>query len=411
MTQDLALKVLMSGRNVFLTGPPGSGKTYLIKKFIDFAVNNNKTVAVTATTGVAATHLSGQTINSWAGIGHERALKAINRDALRRRFNTTDILIIDEISMMTPKTLALIDVIAKINRQNFKPLGGMQVILVGDFFQLPPVNKDKENKTFVYDSMVWSDLDLAVCYLDEQFRQQDEDDLTKVLKAIRQRTFGKIEQKIVSNRQNTDVKLTDTVSLFSHNYDVNNFNKQKFEELKGKARNYNSEAKGSSEAIKILRNSTLAPDRLELKNDCQVMFVVNNQKDGYVNGTRGKVVRLKNESIVIRTDDNKYIDLKKHRFELDPTLYGKASISQFPIKLAFGLTIHKSQGMTLDRAFIDLTHAFAPNMGYVALSRLTSINGLFLAGYNDMAFVIDYRIRDMDEYFKKKAKELHKNTG
>lgn len=406
MTQKRALEILLNGDNVFLTGPPGAGKTYLLNVFIEAAAKAHRRVAVTATTGIAATHIFGQTINSWAGLGYANKLKTSDREAIKARIKLVDTLVIDEISMMDPKTLNILDVICKINRKSSKPFGGIQVVLVGDFFQLPPVTKKDKELKYVFKSPVWSDLELKVCYLSDQHRQDNDNDLSTVLKSIRQSTFGEVEQNIVSKRLYLSPHNNSVVKLLSHNYDVEQVNKNELEKLKGKVHIYMSFKRGNEVALDLLKSQILASDILFLKEGSEVMFVVNNPDAGYFNGSRGTVKELGRENIIIKIYGNGYVRLKRFKFRLDTDIFKDTYISQFPIKLSWGLTIHKSQGMTLDKAEIDLSHAFLPNMGYVALSRLRSIEGLYLKDYNKMAFMVNSEISKIDHTFRKLSAKL-----
>ena len=393
---------MLSGRNVFLTGPPGSGKTYLLKEFIRAATLTGKKVAVTATTGVAATHLSGQTLNSWAGIGLGKRLK-IPSKTLSDRLKGAQVLIIDEISMMNSSTLDLIDAVLRKSRKNTKPFGGTQVILVGDFFQLPPVGRLNKTPEYIYKASAWHELNLVVCYLNGQYRQNENDDLMKVLVSIRKGTFGKIEQKIVSKRQYINPLDYRVVRLFTHNYDADQINYKELNKLGGEPHRFQAYMSGNDENLQYLKTQILAPVFLDLKIDSEVMFVVNNLKAGYVNGSRGTVKEIKDDQIIVRLQGGGYVKARRYNFKLGGT---NTSIRQFPLKLSWGLTIHKSQGMTLDSAVIDLSHAFTPNMGYVALSRLRSIEGLYLGEYNSMSFLINNEIRIIDREFKKLSDKI-----
>ncbi|HRQ86680.1 MAG TPA: AAA family ATPase, partial [Candidatus Saccharibacteria bacterium] len=176
MNQGLALEIMLSGESVFLTGPAGSGKTYVLNQFIKLAKHSGKKVSVTATTGLAATHLGGSTIHSWAGIGVDDALPSdfLHHLSKGRReiIEKTDILIIDEISMLHDYRLDMVDEVCRLARQKDEPFGGIQIVMSGDFFQLPPINRgDSRAGGFVVFSKVWQELDPVVCYLDDQYRQ------------------------------------------------------------------------------------------------------------------------------------------------------------------------------------------------------------------------------------------------
>ncbi|MFI5275387.1 MAG: AAA family ATPase, partial [Candidatus Saccharimonadales bacterium] len=173
MRQSQALGVMLSGASVFLTGPPGAGKTYVLNEFIRRSERRGKRVAVTASTGIAATHIGGATIHSWSGLGIRDALTAYDKewlkanDRLRKRYNGTDILVIDEVSMLHGKRLDMVNEVCKLLRESNDPFGGLQVILVGDLFQLPPVNRESDTADFVHTSDAWEELAPKICYLSE----------------------------------------------------------------------------------------------------------------------------------------------------------------------------------------------------------------------------------------------------
>src|SRR6185312_15912410 len=191
MTQKNALDLLMMGKNIYLTGQAGSGKTYVLNLYIDYLKKHKVPVAVTATTGIAATHLNGGTIHSWSGIGIKSNLtqddlyKIVGNKKRREKLKAAKVLIIDEISMLHGYRLDMVNQICKLARQNPLPFGGLQVILCGDFFQLPPINEPGYNgKNFAYASEAWEELHLTICYLNEQHRQLD-DGFLRLLNEIR----------------------------------------------------------------------------------------------------------------------------------------------------------------------------------------------------------------------------------
>ena len=206
MTQKQALAVLESGKSVLLTGAAGSGKTYTLNKFIKRAREDGKVVAVTATTGIAATHLNGTTLHAWAGIGvHDELPRGfIDHMGKQRRdiIEKTDILIIDEISMLHDFRLDMVEQVTRLARCNDKPFGGLQVILCGDFFQLPPVNRnDSRAGSFITQSEIWDEGVFTVCYLLEQHRQKEDQAYTDILNGIRAGVLMRSQLELLQARQ------------------------------------------------------------------------------------------------------------------------------------------------------------------------------------------------------------------
>lgn len=209
MNQSQALKILQSGDNVFLTGSAGSGKTFLLNQFIDYLKSNKTKVGITASTGIAATHINGRTIHSWIGMGIAKKMnvkqvkKILKRKDLLQRIKSSQVLIIDEISMLDAACLDLVDKICKAAKNPFVPFGGIQIVLCGDFFQLPPIGKDAE---FAFQAHSWEESGIKVCYLDEQFRQADLEFL-KVLNKIRTNEAGEKELAVLKTRLQKKLRI------------------------------------------------------------------------------------------------------------------------------------------------------------------------------------------------------------
>lgn len=412
MTQKDALDILKLGHNVFLTGAAGSGKTYLLNQYIDYLRTHKVPVGITASTGIAATHMGGTTIHSFTGMGikdamDEREIKDLyKRKYLRDRFLKTKVLIIDEISMMHSHRLDLVDLICKAFKKNDLPFGGMQIVMCGDFFQLPPVSRGQEKGDFVTESRIWNEMQLKICYLDEQYRQSDRAFL-RVLNDIRGNAVNEMTVEYLSERLNKKAQgYSRPTRLFTHNADVDTINKTHLDALDGHEHEYFMNWRGSIGLTDTLKKSCLAPEKLILKKGAQVMFVKNNYEAGYVNGTLGEVVDFdKDDSPVIRTFDGKEIMVGYASWEVkDPSSSSGqeilASITQLPLRLAWAITVHKSQGMSLDAAEVDLSRSFVPGMGYVALSRVRSLKGLTLMGMNQMALQINPYVLEMDKEFR-----------
>ena len=410
MRQAQALAVMMRGDSVFLTGAPGAGKTYVLNQFISLAKRAGKTVAVTASTGIAATHIGGTTIHSWSGLGIKDTLTQWDVDKLKssskyvKRYNATDILVIDEVSMLHGARLDMVNLVAKAVRQNPAPFGGMQVVLVGDLFQLPPVSRDRTEADFVHLSAAWAELSPTICYLTEQHRQASGDALLDLLGAMRCGEVNEFHEMAVRERIGCvpahDVVIT---KLYAHNVDVDEINQQHLRALQADTHRFTMTASGVAAKREQLAKSVLAPEILELKKGAEVMFVANNFPKGFVNGTRGTVMGFSGNDPIVLVG-SKEIVVEPHTWSLEEDGRVRAEVSQYPLRLAWAITIHKSQGMSLDAAEIDLSRSFTPGMGYVALSRVRSMDGVFLQGINRMAlqlhplmFAFDQDLHDASE--------------
>jgi len=412
--QERALDYLQSGRNVLLTGPAGSGKTTTLNTFIRALQRAGKKVAVTASTGIAATHLGGVTIHSWSGIGladkaTPELLAALKtKKYLQTRFMTTDVLILDEISMFDAGRLDAVDAVLRAIRGNQAPFGGMQVVLSGDFFQLPPITRDKLPVRFAFESEVWKNMpDLAVCYLDQVFRQTTHDPLLSILQEIRS---GELSDDTIEQLQaRIQEQLPDTITptrLYTHNVDVDVVNAGELRKLSGEQKVFRMIGTGKTDALKILKKYCMAPEELTLRIGAAVMCVKNNPKAGYVNGTLGTVVGFDYASVLVRTTDGRDLTVKIDTWMLEQDGMMLAQITQLPLRLAWAITVHKSQGMTLDAVEVDLSKSFAPGMGYVALSRVRSLQGLYLRGINQHALLVDPRIQEQDRIFRERSLAL-----
>lgn len=399
MLQAEAIKLLKSGANVFLTGAAGSGKTYVLNEFIQYLKSERIPAGITASTGIAATHLEGITIHSWAGIGLSRTAseKEVNaileKKRFRQRFLKTETLIIDEVSMLDADRLDLIETIMRYARGGPEPFGGMQVVLCGDFFQLPPVAAYGEIiPRPVYQSSAWKNLDLMVCYLHEQYRHGDQEYLD-ILNAIRDASAGGAVMERLRRCYFNALSPGPTsryVKLYTHNVNVDSQNQRELAVLDGEGHLYVSETAGIPAMAEALKRGCLAPEKLVLKTGAAVMFVKNNFEKGYVNGTLGKVCGFNERGYpVVELFNGGEIIAEPATWSIEENGKTLAQMTQIPLRLAWAITVHKSQGMTLDAAEVDLSKCFEKGMGYVALSRVRSLKGLRVLGINDMALRIN----------------------
>ncbi len=477
MRQSSALNILKTGKNVFLTGSAGSGKTYTLNQYIHYLRARRVPVAVTASTGIAATHMNGITIHSWSGIGikdelTERDLSNLARKQfLADRLKDTAVLIIDEISMLHAKQLNLVNQVLKHVRKNDNPFGGIQVVVAGDFFQLPPIgSKGESNRDkFAFMSEAWLDAGFRICYLSEQHRQKSAAadgglDLDDILNQIRRQdvSFEAIAALENTFDQDVDIKRT---RLYTHNLNVNKINDKELAALEGETRRFEASSVGESKLVDTLKKTVRTQDELILKVGAKVMFIKNNNELGVSNGTMGELIGF----AAVKVDDSKAKDKAKSDAKADMAeddtiaiddedssktadkdKKGKAntkdkssaapkmpvvrlnsgreviaepeewiiedetgdvlaSYEQVPLCLAWAITIHKSQGMTLDAAEIDLSRTFELGQGYVALSRLKSLEGLKLLGMNTMSLQLDPLARGADKRFLELSSEADAN--
>jgi hypothetical protein len=408
MTQERALDILKTGANVFLTGEPGAGKTYVINKYVAWLEASGLNVAVTASTGIAATHIGGMTIHSWSGVGIKDFLSPQDLDAIAgrerivKRMKAVQVLVLDEISMLDGKVLDMVDQILRTVRQSEEAFGGIQVVCIGDFFQLPPVTRQGDMMRYAFECNAWLNMKPLICYITEQYRQEDEM-LLGLLGSIRRNEIEEEHYTLLNEQTEIAFEQIEPTRLYTHNADVDAVNSAKLAELPGMAHKFQMEGKGSKPRIEGLAKNCLSPEMLILKEDAMVMCTKNNFEAGYVNGTLGRVVRFDEGYPVIETLEGKEILMKTTTWEMAEDGKVLASIEQLPLRLAWAITVHKSQGMSLDAAEVDLSKAFVYGQGYVALSRVRSLDGLKVLGMHPNALQVDPKVIMQDVKFHKEA--------
>ena len=428
MTQNEALEIMKTGVNVYLTGSAGSGKTHTLREYIKWLEHRDISVAITASTGIAATHMNGQTIHGWAGIGIREFLTDADMDMLEqkqylwKRFEKARVLIIDEVSMLHAHRLDMVERVCRRFKRNDLAFGGLQVILSGDFFQLPPVTRvggvsapqaelfidfdtgvefqeeEIPESDMVIHSRAWRAMKPAICYLTEQHRQED-DTFLEILNAMRANIVEDTHKALIKGRLNASVSNAFPTKLYTHNIDVDAINYAELQKLAGDTKEFHMAGTGSEPLVVALKKSCLAPEQLKLKIGAEVMFIKNNYEAGYVNGTRGAIRGFdsRGEPIVEIYATGKRLSVQAMDWEVEENGRVKASITQYPLRLAWAITIHKSQGMSLDSAEIDLSKTFTYGMGYVALSRVRTLAGIRLVGFADNALQMDPAVLALDD--------------
>lgn len=391
--QAHALELLRSGENVFLTGGAGSGKSFVVKELTKDL--DPKTMPILASTGAAAVLLGGRTFHSFFGLGimeggsdatFERACKD---GKLLKRLAQVEGCIIDEISMIPGDALMIAEALSQKARNSKLPWGGMRMIAVGDFGQLPPVTKTGQKRDWCFLNSVWTATGFQVCQLQHNQRVQDSEFLD-VLAEIRN---GRMTQK-VADFLNKRTKLHDEdmpgTRLFPRREQSENYNQKKLAEIKADEMKFEAIYFGEEKYVQNLKKQSPVPETLRVKKGCRVMFLKNDMQKRWVNGTRGVIVGEEEQHLVVKKDHGREVKVEKMTFSLlDAEGNARASVIQFPLTLAYATTIHKSQGATLDELWCDLSALWEPGHAYVALSRLRDASGLHITRWNPRSFIVD----------------------
>ncbi len=414
MTQNEALTLLALGHNAILTGEAGTGKTHVLRRYLAYLARHRVPHAVTASTGIAAVALGGQTLHAWSGIGvrevwgeKEFAELEKKKDVLAR-LRAVQVLVVDEVSMLHPRQLDMVDAILRRLRDFTKPFGGVQVVLAGDFFQLPPVTRAGEPPAYVFESAAFAKGEFLVCYLARQYRQEDAA-LLRLLRALRAGGEKEDLKAVLRTRFRAPLETDEPVVLYTHHAATEEKNAARLAALPGKARTFAARARGAPALVSFLKKTCPAPPLLSLKEGARVMCVKNDPRGRYVNGSLGVVEGFDPASgaPLVRLDEGALVWLAPEEWRIEAEDGAGTVYTQIPLRLAWAITVHKSQGMTLSALETDLSRAFAPGMGYVALSRARRLSSIRLVGggVNDMALTTDARVRRFDAHLKRYARE------
>jgi ATP-dependent exoDNAse (exonuclease V) alpha subunit len=383
-------------RNIFISGPAGTGKSYALKGLMDFLSKNGVNVAITATTGVAAYNVGGQTIHSWAGIGLgdlqlDDLIDKVNRNKVaHNRIVETDVLVIDEVSMLKSDLINKLNGLFQSIRFSKEPFGGMQIVYCGDMLQLPPVWKNGEDEEFVFESESWKNSNPKIVYLKEIIRQINDKRFATLLNELRVGcldNFHILKERVDGQFPDDGI---DPVFLYCKNADVEILNKEMLKEVDGDVKRFYAKDTGSPYHTEFFNKHTPIPEILELKIGAQVMLLRNiDVPNGLVNGSIGKVTGYTsdgNVKVKFKTGEHIITNYSVELREQKPskgklTMEVVASRTQIPLRIAYAVTIHRIQGSTLDRAVIDLSEAFADGMCYVALSRVRDLEAMSLTEF------------------------------
>jgi ATP-dependent DNA helicase PIF1 len=387
--QNIAYNLMTSGKNLFLTGSAGTGKSAVIRMFVK-AYKSTKIMGITSTTGISALLFGGMTLHSFLGIGlGNDSVEAIvgklyKRPHLKKKWCDLEVLIIDEISMLPPDLFDKIENVARRIRHNDEPFGGIQLILSGDFLQLPAINSD----SFCFESKSWLKCIEQTIYLTEIMRQKDTE-FQDCLNNVRVGFLPEKTRRLLNSR--VGIQLTNDfgikpTQLYSTNYSVDRINNQELDTLaKSDPDFYEYKMDiyvypgitNKDFAIAKYKKNCNAPETLQLCVGAQVMLLWNlDTEGGLVNGSRGVVTSFTSDIPVVKFLNGRELPIDYNIWEQTEQDKKILRVIQLPLKLAYALTIHKSQGCSLDYAEIDLSNTFAEGQAYVALSRVKNLEGL-----------------------------------
>ena len=396
--QKEALQWLQSGENVFLTGGAGSGKSYLIREFMKDL--NKETFPLLASTGAAAVLLGGRTFHSFFGLGimeggprgtFERALG--NRRLLSR-IKKLDGFIIDEISMISGAAFEVAEKIAQIARDSEMPWGGLTVVAVGDFAQLPPVTNypNSRLKDWCFQTPTWTRTGFQISCLSHNQRVQEVHFLN-VLQKVRRGEVTEDVRDFLNEQLREHDELASGTRLFPRRIQAEEFNNKRLGEIAEVLVEIPTIYLGSEKHREMMMKSSPVPANLRLKIGCEVLFLQNDPQKRWVNGTRGEITEIEADKIRVKKFYGREVQVEKSQFSmLDAEGKIIASAIQFPLTLGYASTIHKSQGATLDEIWCDLSSLWEPGQAYVALSRLRTSEGLCLLRWNPRSILVDPQV-------------------
>lgn len=384
--------------NIFLTGCAGSGKSFLIKEFLKG--KDRKTFPVLASTGAAAVLIGGRTFHSFFGLGIMRGnledivQKALDNRQVVRRLRQINGFVLDEVSMIPANALKAAEMIcARARRKPNLPWGGARVIVVGDFAQLPPISERGADKPWAFLSEAWRKSCFVPVVLKTLVRSNDQEFL-EILNEVRNGQVSELVSEYLNARTFDDVQDTrDVPHFFPFRRQSEALNSKRLREIDDELYEFRTEFSGNPRAIESLKKNLFLQDVLQIKKSAFVMIRVNDPKYKYVNGSLGHVLEIeeaKDKTVLhIELLNGKVVEIERMGFSiLSADGEPLATANNFPVTLAYATTIHKSQGVTVDRMVVDLRNLWEPGQAYVALSRLRTGDGLHLTGWDSNSFKV-----------------------
>lgn len=409
--QTKALDVLLRQGNVFLTGAAGTGKSFLLDQYLRGKGSDD--FPIVASTGAAAVIVGGRTFHSFFGLGimeggpHMAVDKAVRSKRVRNRLQRASCVIIDEVSMLSGMTLMAAEAVARLSREKDEPWGGLRIIVVGDFAQLPPVTPGNQIKDWSFLHPVWDKSDFEPALLSTVMRTQDTDFL-EILNFIRDGIVNDRVHQFLERHIFTDNASIDATRLYPHRAKADEYNWHRLQALPGKEYALQTEYAGDESYLERAKKNLPIPDTLLLKVGALIMMRRNDisGENAFVNGSLGHVKGIEDDMLHVRLFTGEDIEVAKYKFSvLDGDGNDVMSAWNFPVSLAWATTIHKAQGATLDRMIVDLHQLWEPGQAYVALSRVRSGDGLFIERWSKDSIRADALVTSFYDALSDRAKK------
>lgn len=420
--QIRALDLIENGHNVFITGPAGTGKTFLISEICSQSVKKGKNFRLVAPTGIAAVsagneHTRGRTLHSFLRITPDTKTfdDYLQTNYTRNKFwKCLQMVIMDEISMVHPDILKLFDRIARFHRKNDRPFGGIQIVLVGDLYQLPFVpDKDLSNQEMIFETDLWNKLGLETVVLSEIMRQTDSQ-FIDALCDIRLGTFSERVKNLVHEcSERTKDPSKHYVKLHSLNILKDNENTRKLNQLKEPLHTFEAVDQG---LVKLL-SGCRAEKTIHLKKGAPVMLLWNEPELDLFNGSIGRIVEFEKSTQfpIVKFNNGVEIPIEPREWKIsERDQYGRMTVvarrKQLPLALAWALSIHKTQSLSLDYVEVDCAKIFATGQLYVALSRARTKQGLIISNFDESHLMVNEKVDDFYCKLTKKSKGTYTLT-
>ncbi|MCF7844637.1 MAG: AAA family ATPase [Kiritimatiellales bacterium] len=399
--------------NLFLTGAAGTGKSFLLRQFL--RSKPKRAYPVLASTGTAALLVDGRTFHSFFGLGileggkDATVARVLHKGRSIKRIREAECIVIDEVSMLSGETLAAAEEISRHAREDNSPWGGLRIVVVGDFAQLPPVqSNDYQQRDWAFCHPVWEASNFQSIYLQTPVRTT-ESDLLSVLNNVRSGIVSEEVHMFLDRRSYPGDDHFDGTRLFPRRNAADAYNHSRLETIANKLHEFPTEYAGNSYGIEQLKKQSPIPEVLSIKVGALVMLRKNDMSFPYkyVNGSLGTITGITDDQINIHLLKGNSITLEPQTFSLlDGNGKERASAVNFPISLAWATTIHKAQGASIDRLLVNISNLWESGHAYVALSRATSEEGLFIENWEPQSIFIDPLVQEFYKYVQEEWQRI-----